>query len=562
MNSVLIKVWVQKDDPEFKLYSFGENFKELQIHGKDFPVIRTLIGNGISEVKRKPSDFRHYHFRIALHYSNEIETFNVHQPDVDYFQGKIGDGIRDGSKGGAEFSPIIHLLQEDITDFLSDSYTKEHGDAPRFRYIIDSGIWNYLSTNQDDFKNDIKDIVSNWEKGFYDLYIAREFAELNARLTKASYLYERPDSQGGGSSGHGAAVSPFLFHSETLIKNQQKENTAIEEYRWRFLLLDDKIDKNKTEIIDNVEKKTGILSSNDPKKELTKAEILKYRIEQIGKWKCECILANNLKTLPSSSEHDIQIICVETIDKAIELMQDYEFDIILLDYLLQNNHYGYELLTKINGKEGGASKVLCGPQGKNFFMFISAFTTAVNERLTLEGLSRDEDWWLIGEGACPTNTPELFRYRLIHLMERRLNQTGIRELSIENVLTKVLEIFKKDEQMDDKISRIESVRERAYKAYHEILGFHYDYYNLREKDKGHSVLVDSFMKKQVHLGAMLEHLLQLVHLTAFGTVRQWPEIWEEYQFFTRTVNDSHKYKNLMGNITESIEEHIIDLKSE
>ena len=70
------------------------------------------------------------------------------------------------------------------------------------------------------------------------------------------------------------------------------------------------------------------------------------------------------------------------------------------------------------------------------------------------------------------------------------------------------------------------------------------------------------MKKQVHLGTMLEHLLQLVHLTAFGTVRQWPEIWEEYQFFTRTVNDSHKYKNLMGNITESIEEHIIDLKSE
>jgi hypothetical protein len=229
----------------------------------------------------------------------------------------------------------------------------------------------------------------------------------------------------------------------------------------------------------------------------------------------------------------------------------------------QSTHdYGYILLSYIK-KACAASNnsIKIGPQNKLFFMFISAFTTAVEERLTREGLLRDEDWWLIGEGACPTNTPELFKYRLIHLMERRLDQTGIKDLSIKNILSEVKGIYQVEGE--EKTAKIESVRQKAYNKYHKILGFHYDYSVLRDQDKGCSVLVDSFLKKQVHLGAMLEHLLQLVHLTAFGTVRQWPEIWEEYKFFTRTVNDKEQgIKGLMKDITECIEKYIIDLKSE
>ena len=65
-----------------------------------------------------------------------------------------------------------------------------------------------------------------------------------------------------------------------------------------------------------------------------------------------------------------------------------------------------------------------------------------------------------------------------------------------------------------------------------------------------SVLATDFVKKNPNLGGLLEHLTQLVYLTAFGTVRQWPEMWEEYQFI----------KSIVGPI-DTIEDYIVNLKN-
>ena len=329
----------------------------------------------------------------------------------------------------------------------------------------------------------------------------------------------------------------------------EKINTKeIEKYNWRFLLLDDKIDENK---------ESGRLSSSDPSIILTKPQIIKERIDEMG-LSCSVVLAEGKKNeLPTIQGNEkIQIVCVDTIDRAIELMKQYKFDIVLLDYLLEDS-FGYELLKLLKEGDTRTKDVLVGPQNKNFFMFISAFTTAVNERLALEGLSRDESFWSIGEGACPTSTPALFKYRLAHLMGRRLEQTGINYLSEDYIFETILKIFK-DSSTNNSSERIPVVRKRAYEAYRNVLGMHYDY-SMLKKDQSSSVLVDSFMKNKVHMGSMLEHLLQLVHLTAFGTVRQWPEIWEEYKFFTRSIDgvDDQKIKSL----SESIEDYIIVLKS-
>ena len=444
--------------------------------------------------------------------------------------------------------PLIHIPYRDVS---SKEVLLKH--FPRYANIMDDSIWNYLLIWDKNVKENFDKIVSQIRKNafvdkYYYLSVAQEYAHLNARMLREAFILNK------GGKNHGAYISPFLFHSKTSLKQISTEE--ISKFKWRFLLLDDKIDKDDEE---------GTLSSTNPTLKLTKSEILKNRISQLNIGKCNCVLVKNTDfELPVVNDCQIQIVCVDTIEKAIKLMHKYEFDIILLDYLLKDN-YGYKLLTLLSKENIETQNVLIGPQKKNFFMFISAFTTAVNERLTLEGLSRDEDWWLIGEGACPTNTPELFNYRLVHLMERRLVQTGIKDLTYNNILNTVQKIYIDNHEEigeNNKNQRIRSVRKRAYEAYHEILGFHYDYYFLQEKDKGNSVLVDSFLEKQVHFGAMLEHLLQLVHLTAFGTVRQWPEIWEEYQFFSRTVNDSSKYATLMNKITKSIESHIIDLKSE
>ena len=60
------------------------------------------------------------------------------------------------------------------------------------------------------------------------------------------------------------------------------------------------------------------------------------------------------------------------------------------------------------------------------------------------------------------------------------------------------------------------------------------------------------MKKEKNMNyeGVLEHLTQLVYLTAFGTVRQWPEMWEEYQYI----------KSVLGKI-EEVEIYIVNLKN-
>lgn len=194
-------------------------------------------------------------------------------------------------------------------------------------------------------------------------------------------------------------------------------------------------------------------------------------------------------------------------------------------------------------------------------MYISAYTTAIQERLLEQQLIRNEPYWYIGQGACPTNTPEMFKFYLLTLMKKRLEKTRIHKLSNDTIIEEVKGIFQ-PKTAEGRLGRIKSVREAAYNSYKTILEFHYSFSKLKEAE-GTSFLIDGFLKDKVHFGAMLEHLLQLVHLTAFGTVRQWPEIWEEYKFFVRTIDDKEgKYQDSILELSEAIEQHIIDLKSE
>ena len=569
------------------MFSYGDDYKGLNECDENF---KSVFGT-IYQLQEIPQDKINeesayglygddlvgdfYQLRIAIYDTEYIGNYDPKIHDKDFFQSHLGD---DAQKGKS-FIPIIHIIE----GHEREKYIRGNSfpNGPRFRHIMDSGIWNYFAVDNNDFKRDVKEIIKNWKVGYYYLSISQEYADLYARLATQSYLYVGD----GIKTGHGADVVPFLFHSETRMAELTKKLDKIQ-YKWRFLLLDDKIDKDKKEIFYQKEEKTGILSSSNPTIELTKRDILKNRISSILKnpkdvksprLKCKTVIYQDDNDLEDNNS-DILIVCVETKDKAIDLLKKTEFDIILLDYLLdkkeQNitspHQYGYELLTDIyklcEDDEDKVAKLTeegykIGPQGKFFFMFISAFTTAVNERLTLEGLSREEDYWLIGEGACPTNTPELFKYRLMHLMNRRLEQTGIRDFSDINILNTVKSIYasKKEESIKGRAERIKSIRQRAYDNYHKILGFHYDYFLLRDKDHKKSRLVDSFLKEKVHFGAMLEHLLQLVHLTAYGTVRQWPEIWEEYKFFSRTYNGK---KEDLFQLESDIESYIIDLKSE
>lgn len=494
-----------------------------------------------------------------------------------------------------EITPIVHV-------FIDADFDKI---PSRFCRITSSSIWNYCigfhSDSKDpyqqwlsSFKDVVKSIYHNKEFGLYDLAISQEYADLYSRLTEQAYISfgygELRNKQlnciSGVEGGHGDRISPYLFHSEFEMQEklkkenvEEKYNKLIKNYKWRFLLVDDKIDENDSK---------GFLTSSNDKERITKRKVLEDRITSILdnnkdkslKLTCKTIIYKSpnydISWKKEDYSEDIIIICVENIKDATTLMKECEFDIILLDYLLGkddkgNQEYGYTLLEELHDLcEDATDKVQVlrddyeyqiGPQGKFFFMFISAFTTAISERLNVLGLSRNEDIWEIGEGACPTNTPELFKYRLIHLMKHRLIQSGIEDMQNEKLLETIGNIYREDEGAIDRVDRISSVRKKAHNAYHKILGLHYDFTILHKNDKKTSRLVSHFLEDKVHFEAMLEHLLQLIHLTAFGTVRQWPEIWEEYKFFTRTAHfkgDDDK----LSKISRDIEKYIIDLKKE
>lgn len=453
-----------------------------------------------------------------------------------------------------EFLPIIHISS--TVDLLA-----ENKSVARYSQITDSSIWNYFVwfTNEDRhfeapmLPNVINTIRTNYDRNKYCLMVAREYANLNYRLVKESRLV-------GDHANH---VSPFLFHSEQKMheKVEQLKNIVInKKYQWKVLLLDDCAvnDRMDTWPEDTIltKNKWNLFDNN-------KLSIIIDQLEECG-FNCQwAVYSNEQPNSPNLEKgKNLLLFCTHTIKEAEEILKKEKFDIILLDYKLKGE-YSYKLLKDISSSE--ELKKNAGIAEKYFFMYISAYSTAVSERLLAESLNRSEKYWYIGEGACPTNTPELFKYHLLHLMKRRLDQLGITDLSNDNVLSTVQNVYKQEEGERTKV--VESVRYRAYEAYHKILEYHYNYYLLK-KDKGKSMLVDSFLEKQVHLEAMLEHLLQMVHLTAFGTVRQWPEIWEEYKFFSRTYNgkneDLHQVESDIDlhQVESDIEKYIILLKSE
>ena len=412
--------------------------------------------------------------------------------------------------------PIIHVLTGENLKC----------DNPRYINIADSSIWNHLvyrdTQNLEQFKVDFAEAVNQileiYRAHYYSLDIAHEYANLNARLVQQAYIEGK---------NHGEKMCPFLFHSENKMRHRiegeglVQKRDAIKKHKWRFLLLDDKYSK--------------YLHSHEEGVNVNKGMILQERLNHIlGGQNYILEFAESVKEAKTK-------IGMEGSG------QGRKYDVIFLDYLLEN-HYGYELLEAISKKcdpiEVKQTLVqsypeYVGPFGRLFFMFTSAFTTAVSERLVLEGMNRSKDYWYIGEGACPTNTPHLFDYFLINILDKRLQDTGISDLSPENVYNLMYEIFRPMVGNKDT-----SVRKRANNLYQKVLSLQYHYHRLLDDvDPNHgSELATKFVMSHTHLGGLLEHLVQLVHITAYGSVRQWPEMWEEYLYCKAQFDDYYLFE--------------------
>lgn len=161
----------------------------------------------------------------------------------------------------------------------------------------------------------------------------------------------------------------------------------------------------------------------------------------------------------------------------------------------------------------------------------------------------------------------MFLYNLIKQMERRLDDSGILKLSSDSIYKVINKIY----------ANSSGVRKRANTYYQEVLSLQYHYRNILKDveipfgqnasvfDTKGSVLMTDFIQNKINLGGMLEHLTQLVHITAFGTVRQWPEMWEEYIYFKAMFEkqiEKDKENVDCGTLFSNIENYILKLKSQ
>lgn len=516
------------------------------------------------------------------------------------------------------------------------SLGKTHKDAKelvhlsvwRCRNIIDCSIWNYylpyyLSKQEkptpcseltkgneggeeeeptaeypynefyDRLRYILAEISHNTKMKYYSLNVAHEYADFDARRLTQDYV----------QGDHGKGVAPFLYHSEyrmrsmilKIISESSADSKTVSidsckeklfpKLKWRFLLLDDKcFGSSKSEDQDK-----GYLKPETS--EVSKSTILKDRLAMLG-FNVRVIPVKSIDSnkepeqlelmdvIPHNETNiDIELVCVKDIDTAKALMKRMEFDIILLDYFLNNTdkkEYGHELLSWLNDElgvnntsdsehytlgaksPGGVRNIKVGPNERYFFIFISAFSSAVTERLRESGLQRSAKRWHIGEGACPTNTPYLFLYQLVMLMKKRLGDSGV-----DKDINPRIELFLKD------IFESENVRLVAQKQFSESLKRLYSYKSIMKDfhlpsrplynqsyrqtsifDSEGSVLMTSFIEQNPFYGGILEHLTQLLYLTSFGTVRQWEEMWEEYRFIS----------SILGKTFPKVEAYIKTLK--
>lgn len=480
-----------------------------------------------------------------------------------------------------ECYPILHIVPTDI--FLPSLYRPKFAlnkKVPRSFQIIDNSIWNYsvplfkttyyyekegqvevVEWNKL-FKDAIESIYKNHEKGLYKLPVTREYADLNARLASESFL----------SGSHAEGVSPIIFHSESVMKYlikkefeiQRQTIKEIRDKKWRILLVDDKANNS-------------MLNEKDRRPDYwdTKMKIIMNLLEKqfdvrfhgtngAKRFESECFALEYVEKLEYAKD-----ALKKSKYKKNQQEEEKEYDIILLDYLLKEEgdiHYGYDLLEDISDDDE-RQKYNVGPVNKFYFMFISAYSTAVYERLLAEGLNQSEKYWHIAVGACPTNTPKLFLYNLIKLMEKRIDDSNINDLSVYGIIDTLGEIYNQEGL----------IRKNAGEHYQDVQSYQYYYRTILKDykvslnnesifDTEGSVLMTDFMNNNVNLGGLLEHMAQLVYLTAFGTVRQWLEMWEEYiyiksQLETQIRNGNQSSQLKFKTLCSNIESYIRSLKT-
>lgn len=516
---------------------------------------------------------------------NVIELDFNDSNDRSKLVGQIRDFCKYSSGEYQNAHPVIHFLPA-IEDQLLGCF------VPRNLAFIDSSIWHFAAWDKHSFEIALKKIAHYQKKGYYNLIIAQESANLSYKIISNCFISDLDSKE----KGHGNEVSPFLFHSESnmsqmIVKTIQYPPfsailNAPMPITWRVLLLDD----HSSKVMGCKKNLQSACSCKNciEKLEVTKKQIIDDRLHEI--------------TVLSGYKIDFELHCVSTIDQAVDQIHRFRYDVILVDYLLKETdqekeqqiklfgkkwskgekvirEYGYMLLSNIRHslkkrenetdaqkktrKEMEAAKGICG---KFWFMFSSGFTYAVQERLLAEGYSHSDENWYIGRTACPTTTPELFKYNLLSLMKRQLNYISEQAIGDSSRTVDFIDFLR------DIFGVLKNVQSCARKQFDSLLCIRArykmmkkDYYmggkdNEDAKKNGSPLIQSLFPDMDCYNNAFWEHVQHLIYLVAFGNSLQWNEMWDEYILIRENLKRGEAATCNPG-VCDLIENYIIGIKN-
>lgn len=449
--------------------------------------------------------------------------------------------------------PIIYC----ITGVSIDNNSVNSNTVPRSANFMDSSIWTYCldeSSTPERVNWVLQSIYSNYQKGYYNTCQAREFVNLNARISQNSYL-EGND----GDVAHGKFVVPFLFHSEyktrmtldNIVNNgYSKADEFCCGYKWRFLLVDD-----------HAEDGLSVVGGNAAKKGPSKIDIILDRLRSIDGMNVGARKFDSQEK--DRDDYNIIIEYASNLEECKIALKQKKYDIILMDYLLGvkqqqlGREYSYELFDSINDlKANGA----IGPGKRVYFMFISAYVHAIQERLDERLISRSTKDWFIGRGACPLNTPEIFLYHLHSIMQKRVATMLDVDSKVINGGKNILcQMFDTPDDLNN-VCREKFVDLLNLISHVKILVDN----DLAQKDKVEdiweskdSVLARSIFEKEnlPTERAFWEHFRHLCYLMGYELKSRWPEWWEEFHFLKVELD---KYGETYKGLLEAFRKHIVD----
>ena len=442
-----------------------------------------------------------------------------------------------------QHTPVITISTEDLINISEQNsekyeyFTKFKIDR-RFRFL-DSSIWNYYLPLNDNFENRLGEILEEIEKNYknelYNTAAAKEFIELHYRIAKNSYLIN--------TEAHGDYVAPFVFHSESKMKQMadeklQKLKDRVKDYKgkiiWNILFIDDYSENNlrgatgknktKTDIVKNILKKDGLIKDSEKHD--------------------ECRFEINFGTTPGKN---VLGFVKDSIIEGQTQTEKKVYDILFLDYLLgtkentSEREYGYEFFTKKYKELAGYKR----PLGKFWIFPVTVFTSAMFDRLREQGVSRLDDDWFIASGADPVNTPELFKYNFYSLLEQQLSKAIFTKEDILKFLKQNPLIDAKTEKKDEEV--------RLWAK--QVFGSFIHKFGKREiletdADKG-SEFANTVLKylheTQKNDFRFYDHIRQLLYLLAYGTGFHATQMWElvnfvDYEIFINSENNDEKLK--------------------